>query len=91
MVSPLLQTPWVPWKYRAALDDFDLRGQPARAALIDAVSRIPINSALPELVRAQAALDSGSRGGDATAKSSFLLWLGHGQVLRRGVRAAGRR
>jgi hypothetical protein len=72
------------------LDDFDLRGQPARAALIDAVSRIPINSALPELVRAQAALDSGSRGG-ATAKSSFLLWLGHGQVLRRGVRAAGRR
>jgi hypothetical protein len=44
------------FELRAALDDFELRGQPARAALIDAASRIPTNNAWPELVRAQAAL-----------------------------------
>ena len=44
------------FELRAALDDFELRGEPARAALADAVSRIPANNALPELARAQAAL-----------------------------------
>ena len=41
------------FELRAALDDFELRGQPARAALIDVVSRIPANNAWPELARAQ--------------------------------------
>ena len=44
------------FELRAALDDFELRGQPARAALIDAASRIPANNAWPELARAQALL-----------------------------------
>jgi hypothetical protein len=44
------------FELRAALDDYDLRGQPARAALIDAASRIPANNAWPELARAQASL-----------------------------------
>ena len=48
------------FELRATLDDFELRGQPARAALIDAVSRIPTNNAWPELVRAQAALSDQS-------------------------------
>ncbi len=46
------------FELRAALDDFELRGQPARAALIVAVSRMPANSAWPELARAEAALES---------------------------------
>jgi class 3 adenylate cyclase len=46
------------FELRSALDDFELRGQPAHAALVDVVSRIPTNSAWPELARAQAALDS---------------------------------
>ena len=41
---------------RAVLDDFDLRGQPARPALADAADRVPADSALPELARAQAIL-----------------------------------
>jgi class 3 adenylate cyclase/tetratricopeptide (TPR) repeat protein len=45
---------------RAALDDFELRGEPARAELIDAVSRIPSNNAWPELARAKAALSEDS-------------------------------
>ena len=45
------------FELRAALDDFELRGQPARAALADIVSRFPVNNAWPELARAQAALD----------------------------------
>jgi hypothetical protein len=45
---------------RAALDDFELRGEPARAELIDAVSRIPSNNAWPELARAKAALSEHS-------------------------------
>jgi class 3 adenylate cyclase/tetratricopeptide (TPR) repeat protein len=48
------------FELQAALDDFELRGQPARAALIDAASRIPSNNAWPELVRAQAALSDQS-------------------------------
>ncbi len=43
------------FELRAALDDFELRGEPARAALADAASRIPTDSALPELARAEAA------------------------------------
>lgn len=44
------------FELRAALDDFELRGEPARAALVEAVRRIPANNAWPELARAQAAL-----------------------------------
>ena len=44
------------FELRAALDDYELRGQPARAALIDVASRIPFNNAWPELARAQASL-----------------------------------
>jgi hypothetical protein len=32
------------FELRAAVDDFDLRGEPARAALVDAASRIPTDS-----------------------------------------------
>ena len=42
------------FELRAAFDDFDLRGQPARAALIDVADRIPTNNAWPELARAHA-------------------------------------
>jgi hypothetical protein len=44
------------FELRAALDDYELRGEPARDALIDAISRIPANNAWPELERAQATL-----------------------------------
>jgi class 3 adenylate cyclase len=47
---------------RAALDDFELRGEPARAALADAAGRIPANSRLPELARARAILDQAADG-----------------------------
>jgi len=33
------------FELRAAVDDFDLRGEPARAALVDAASRIPTDRA----------------------------------------------
>ena len=46
------------FELRAALDDFELRGEPARAALADAASRIPADSAFPELARVEAALKS---------------------------------
>ena len=39
------------FELRAALDDFELRGQPAGAALVDVVSRFPADSAFPELAR----------------------------------------
>ena len=39
---------------RRPLDDYELRGEPARAALADAASRIPTDSALPELAQAEA-------------------------------------
>jgi len=44
------------FELRAALDDVELRGEPARDALIDVASRFPTESAFPELARAQAAL-----------------------------------
>jgi class 3 adenylate cyclase/tetratricopeptide (TPR) repeat protein len=43
------------FELRAALDDFELRGEPASAAVADAAKRIPANNAWPELARAQAA------------------------------------
>ena len=45
------------FELRAALDDYELHGQPAHTALADIVSRFPVNNAWPELARAQAALD----------------------------------
>jgi class 3 adenylate cyclase/tetratricopeptide (TPR) repeat protein len=44
------------FELRAALDDFELRGGPARAVLVDAAARLPSDSALPEVARAQALL-----------------------------------
>ena len=44
------------FELRAALADFALRGEPACAALADAVSRMPADSAWPELARARASL-----------------------------------
>jgi hypothetical protein len=46
------------FELRAAVDDFDLRGEPARVAVVDAASRIPTDSRPPELARAPAALES---------------------------------
>jgi class 3 adenylate cyclase len=44
------------FELRAALDDFEFRGRPARAVLADAAARFPTDSALPEVARAQALL-----------------------------------
>jgi class 3 adenylate cyclase/tetratricopeptide (TPR) repeat protein len=44
------------FEIRASLDDFDLRGKPARKHLLDAVDKIPKESPLPELARARAVL-----------------------------------
>jgi class 3 adenylate cyclase len=49
------------FELRAALDDFELRGAPAVAAVADAVKRIPVSYAWPELVRAKAALSGQSQ------------------------------
>jgi hypothetical protein len=46
---------------RAALDDFELRGAPAVAAVADAAKRIPVSYEWPELVRAKAALTGQSQ------------------------------
>jgi hypothetical protein len=43
------------FELRSALDDFVLRGEPARAGLTDAASRIPTNNSWPELALAKAA------------------------------------
>jgi class 3 adenylate cyclase len=42
------------FELRAALDDFEFRGQPALSAVVDAAGRVP--STLPELARARAVL-----------------------------------
>jgi class 3 adenylate cyclase/tetratricopeptide (TPR) repeat protein len=44
------------FELRAALDDFELRSDLARAVLADAAGRLPADSALPEVARAQALL-----------------------------------
>ena len=44
------------FELRAALDDFEFRGEGARAALADVVSRFPVDCGPPELARAEAAL-----------------------------------
>jgi hypothetical protein len=41
------------FQLRAALDDFDLRGEQAKAGLVDVLGRIPPGSVLPEVVRAK--------------------------------------
>jgi hypothetical protein len=46
------------FELRSAIHDFGSRGQPARAALIDAVSLLPADGVLPELARARAILVS---------------------------------
>ena len=43
------------FELRAALDDFELRGEPARPAFVDAASRMPTGSAFPELARVEGA------------------------------------
>jgi tetratricopeptide (TPR) repeat protein len=42
------------FELRAALDDFELRGREAAAAVADAANRMPANNTWPELVRARA-------------------------------------
>jgi hypothetical protein len=39
------------FELRAALDDYALRGEPARSALMSVVARMPADSALPEMAR----------------------------------------
>lgn len=46
------------FELRAALDDFELRGALARAALADVVSRFPDNSTWPELARVRFVLSA---------------------------------
>jgi hypothetical protein len=53
----LAQTQGAPvFELRAAADDFELFGEPARAALVDAISRFPAEQTWPELARARALL-----------------------------------
>ena len=44
------------FELRAALDDFEQRGKVARPAVAAAMSRMPTESALPEMARAKEAL-----------------------------------
>jgi class 3 adenylate cyclase len=55
------------YELRAALDDFELRGQPARAALAEVVSRFPTDSGCPELARAEVALKLSNRNSGSSA------------------------
>jgi hypothetical protein len=52
------------FELRAVLDDFELRGVPTRAALLDVIERMPADGAWPELARARAALEFSSSGGN---------------------------
>jgi class 3 adenylate cyclase len=45
------------FELRATLDDFELRGQPARGALVAAVSRMPPGGAMPEVALARSTLN----------------------------------
>jgi tetratricopeptide (TPR) repeat protein len=49
------------FELRAALVDFELRGEPAAAAVADAAKRVPVSYAWPELMRAKAALSGHSQ------------------------------
>lgn len=49
------QGAWL-FEMRASLDDFDLRGEPARRHLLGAVEKMPTDSPLPELTLARTAL-----------------------------------
>jgi hypothetical protein len=49
------------FELRAALDDFELRGEPASAAVADAANHIPANNAWPELAQARLALSEQSQ------------------------------
>ena len=54
----LAQTQGAPiFELRAAADDFELVGEPARAALVDALNRFPSDQTWPELARARALLE----------------------------------
>jgi class 3 adenylate cyclase/tetratricopeptide (TPR) repeat protein len=44
------------FELRAAVDDFEQRGEPARAALADVISRFPAESGWPQLARARTLL-----------------------------------
>jgi tetratricopeptide (TPR) repeat protein len=44
------------FELRAAIDDFELHGEPSRSALADAISRLPADSEWPDLARARALL-----------------------------------
>jgi class 3 adenylate cyclase/tetratricopeptide (TPR) repeat protein len=50
------------FELRAALDDFDLRGAPARRGLAEAAGRVPVDSRLPEMVRARSIIDQAAGG-----------------------------
>jgi hypothetical protein len=62
--NPISRRPWrslgakVPtfFELRAALDDFEQRGDIARPAVAAAMSRMPTESALPEMARARGVL-----------------------------------
>ncbi|MBX7448431.1 protein kinase [Mycolicibacterium sp. 3033] len=45
------------YELRAALDDVDLRGEPAHPQLADALTRLPADCTLPDVVRARAVLN----------------------------------
>jgi class 3 adenylate cyclase/tetratricopeptide (TPR) repeat protein len=49
------------FELRAALDDFELRGEPASAGVADAADRIPADNAWPELGRARVVLSERSQ------------------------------
>ena len=44
------------FELRAAADDFELVGEPARAALVEACDRLPADQTWPDLARARALL-----------------------------------
>jgi hypothetical protein len=48
------------FELRAAIDDFEIRGDAARAAVVDAVGRMPVDSACPEYAQAQSILAHGA-------------------------------
>jgi hypothetical protein len=41
---------------RAAVDDFELHGESSKNALVDAISRFPVDGGWPELIRARTLL-----------------------------------